>query len=1038
MKLVLSSSFLLSLLYSTSTSIHCRCHAFGTSNRSGSGSAFQSGKLIGGVSSSLASSLASSSVSLAKESPFYNLIPNTRSNNYITLQATSSSSSSTDNDKNEEYKGVDVDNDVDIDINLKPPPFPDTISLNNALHELAKSTNNYSNNYSNTNIDYNNNKKDVNNNNNNSIKRKNNNKINSYMKISTAQKAQDLLFECEHWYNTHIKNGYTIIQSENNNNNNGNQVNGKVIVGPIPDTYSYSSVIDAWAKIGYSDRAIELLEYMYDLDNAQSVASAKAESEAAASTSTNTSTTPTTDQGQKKKQKQKKDRNIKPNTITYNSVINSLCNSIQQGRISNNHDIESTPIKAQELLQEMKNHILHKTNMYCIPDTTTYNTVLKVWSHSMRKDCGMHSEELLNEMWFYHDQYQKHVDGDSCSDSGDDTGGTSDITATASGSTTTKSDASTDNILLNVTPDQFSYSTAISAWARSSLKNNSTSAKKAEKLLEQMEQYRSMGYTHLSPTTYCVNAVLNAWSKISTNNNNKVGVNGAAVRAEKILRRMESLYENGGRDELFPNTISYNTVISAYARSGEVGSERRAERILKRMDKLSQRQQEGQRQGQGNNSNDSNNSCQPDIISYNTVINGWSRSKDPKAPIRAEAILNHMEKQYKNGLSNIQPDVVSYTSCIAAWARRKTNITPDMAHRAQSILDRMDEAYRNGNIKLKPTVLSYNTVCNAWAKSRHDDAANQVLSILEKMEMMHTNGEMYVKPDIFTYTTCIDTLAKQGKRESTEKALELLNIIEKRYNATSDADIKPNVRTYTSVINAISRSKLGPERAEELLTHIEELGKDTNDKDLKIDVVCFNAVLNAWGWSSKPNKAKRSYSIYQKMLELYKSGENKDAKPDLITMNSLLNACAFSNAKDKKESSEAVDIAIEVYEMYQSEAPLYGIPNHLTYGTMLMIFNKLLPQNELRDELMKNVFYQCCENGHLSGFVVSQLQHGFSDKSLKELFGKAAINDGSNIVIDKRKVPRDWSRYAGGRSRPSKKRRSVDVTKRQISRSPIT
>jgi hypothetical protein len=57
-----------------------------------------------------------------------------------------------------------------------------------------------------------------------------------------------------------------------------------------------------------------------------------------------------------------------------------------------------------------------------------------------------------------------------------------------------------------------------------------------------------------------------------------------------------------------------------------------------------------------------------------------------------------------------------------------------------------------------------------------------------------------------------------------------------------------------------------------------------------------------------------------------------------------------------------------------------------------MIFDKLLPQNELRDELMKNVFYQCCENVHLSGFIVSQFQHRFSDKSLKELFGKAAMH----------------------------------------------
>jgi hypothetical protein len=44
-------------------------------------------------------------------------------------------------------------------------------------------------------------------------------------------------------------------------------------------------------------------------------------------------------------------------------------------------------------------------------------------------------------------------------------------------------------------------------------------------------------------------------------------------------------------------------------------------------------------------------------------------------------------------------------------------------------------------------------------------------------------------------------LTKQGKRESAEKALELLYI--EKYNAASDASIKPNIMTYTSVVDSI-------------------------------------------------------------------------------------------------------------------------------------------------------------------------------------------------------------------------------------------
>ena len=54
------------------------------------------------------------------------------------------------------------------------------------------------------------------------------------------------------------------------------------------------------------------------------------------------------------------------------------------------------------------------------------------------------------------------------------------------------------------------------------------------------------------------------------------------------MDRMEGLYEQG-RKEMQPNTTSFNTVIDALARSGERGSEYRAEDLLERMEELSNR-----------------------------------------------------------------------------------------------------------------------------------------------------------------------------------------------------------------------------------------------------------------------------------------------------------------------------------------------------------------------------------------------------------------------------------------------------------------
>lgn len=86
-----------------------------------------------------------------------------------------------------------------------------------------------------------------------------------------------------------------------------------------------------------------------------------------------------------------------------------------------------------------------------MPDTTTYNTIIKVWSHSLRNDCGYHAEEFLNEMWYYHDEYQKCRKNNK--------NGVDDIDTAGSSSTTDHS----QQLILDITPDQFTYSTTIPA-----------------------------------------------------------------------------------------------------------------------------------------------------------------------------------------------------------------------------------------------------------------------------------------------------------------------------------------------------------------------------------------------------------------------------------------------------------------------------------------------------------------------------------------------------------------------------------------------
>ena len=236
----------------------------------------------------------------------------------------------------------------------------------------------------------------------------------------------------------------------------------------------------------------------------------------------------------------------------------------------------------------------------------------------------------------------------------------------------------------------------------------------------------------------------------------------------------------------------------------------------------------------------------------------------------------------------------------------------------------------------------------------------------------------------------------------------MLSVVEAKYLEMRNIDIKPNVSTYTSVIKALSKSKVNPQRAQDILDRIDALNDTTNDDNLRIgvDCVCYNAVLDAWGWSSAPDKVQRGNKLFHRMLDLYNSESNLQVKPNIVTLNSLLNACSFARVKGEEGHAAAVlEVANNAYELFADEE--CGSANGLTYYTMLKIFNKFLPMNDDRTEKMKNVFYQCCENGYLDKKVFSQLKKGLPANELKHLLGDGiSINAAGKIRIDERQIPK--------------------------------
>ena len=77
----------------------------------------------------------------------------------------------------------------------------------------------------------------------------------------------------------------------------------------------------------------------------------------------------------------------------------------------------------------------------------------------------------------------------------------------------------------------------------------------------------------------------------------------------------------------------------------------------------------------------------------------------------AEAILEHMQKRYQAGNTNVRPNTVCFNTVMSAWA---ISGDPATVRRAEAILERMQELYEAGNVDAKPDTISFNTVLSAW------------------------------------------------------------------------------------------------------------------------------------------------------------------------------------------------------------------------------------------------------------------------------------------------------------------------------------
>lgn len=189
------------------------------------------------------------------------------------------------------------------------------------------------------------------------------------------------------------------------------------------------------------------------------------------------------------------------------------------------------------------------------------------------------------------------------------------------------------------------YTTAIDAWVRT--KEGEKAAVRAEEIFKHMLKLIESGnYPGLKISNGVFNATINCLAQKTDRN--------VPSKCEKYLRDM--LEMSSTNSEVRPDSYTWNTVMHAYVQnwvnihSSDVDS---ATIVKKLLEDMAKEYKAGR------------SLARPETISYNIVINALAKSKKVGAASDAAVLLAEMHEKFDNGDEAVKPNVVTYCAVVS-------------------------------------------------------------------------------------------------------------------------------------------------------------------------------------------------------------------------------------------------------------------------------------------------------------------------------------------------------------------------------------
>ena len=191
---------------------------------------------------------------------------------------------------------------------------------------------------------------------------------------------------------------------------------------------------------------------------------------------------------------------------------------------------------------------------------------------------------------------------------------------------------------------------------------------------------------------------------------------GDAIRAESILNQMHEEFLTGN-DHTKPNTQTFNNLISSWSKSGSPMAAWRADSIFQRMEELS---------------TSGKLDVKPDGNTFDIVISTLSNDWGADAARKVDRYLDLIKEHYRSGAKDCMPSAASYTEAIRAWGSNVDD--PRAVLRAKALLDEMHELANEGAESVKPNLETYLVYLKALSQSDVEEKAELVKDVLSSMK----------------------------------------------------------------------------------------------------------------------------------------------------------------------------------------------------------------------------------------------------------------------------------------------------------------